>query len=1188
MNIKEMFRDDIQRVINGVVQVGDKEEATLYQQLTEYVVTRELRTHFVNFFNNYARTGHDKLDRIGVWISGFFGSGKSHFLKMLSYLLSNQPVRGEYPLEIFREKLELDAQTMADIERCCGGNTRTLLFNIGTESPDNRDKGVIIRIFAKLFYNMLGYCGNNLAVVELEKALDRKGKLAEFAAECERQTGESWEECRKSVLMEDEGVAAALVKTMGMSEAAAMQQVHNAGGMGKKAELSVRELVDDICAWLEKQPADFRLLFMADEVGQYIGNDRQMLLDLQSLLEELGSRCAGRVWVVCTGQEALDEVILKVRTDEFSRIQARFYSRLSLSSTSVEEVICKRLLTKTPPAAKRLSEVYAANAAVLRNLFAFKETRADVRGFADEAQFISVYPFIPYQFRTLQRVFSEIRKHGNAGMHLAHGERSMLSGFQDTACALIGQDELALAPFYCFYDTVQTFLGSDIRLVIDRAERAADENEGLLAEDVPLLKLLFLIRYIDDIPSTLDNLVILMADRIDVDPIALRARIKDSLARLHRENYISLMAGRYTFLTDEEQDIAKEINATAVEPAAIIQSIGSELFSNIYRKPRYRRGTRDFTLVTKVDNLYTGSSTGDLPLTVFTQAMDWDAFTPIALQGDSRGRAIICLKSGNYFDYVERAQKIRKFVRQRNPSEMHQSVREIIEARQREAAELEESARTELAKSIQAAECYIHEELVRVPACSSAAARLDAVLEELFVRLFDKHGEMETHFSEEEVRAFINAREPQWLPGQEGEQPLLPNLRAQERILTFLATQQRSFSSTSFADVRERFRKAPYGWSESDMAYTVALLIRQQKVDAMHAGTTLSSQNARLADLLLNTRQAEQLTLKLHVSLPDREMRALRALMQDYAHGAPMPSGSEEEIFAYVDEQLRLSHEAFRQALATYDAHPWYPGRQPVQEGAALLRDILSLANDHRAMLTKMLDNADTMLDCQDALTNSCYFFTNQSTLFNQCRELVLLIDGDYGCLDASPEGQQVLEEMKAILATGDGSVFSRVPQLNKKKATLQAIHDELLTQKKNEVLAAIEESCAELRALAAEDDSRASLLPEAEQRLHAFRQDAQSATQLSQLSTMCGRIYTSRDAYACRMQEERAPQRLGGMPVTEEDIPLPPPCRKLSFNSLFRTAVLSSEQDVEHYLSELRVRLLKEVKSGEPVQIER
>ena len=94
MHIQNMFEHDINRNINGVVKVGDIDENLVEQELKEYVVAKELQGHFSTFFRNYERSLDEPTSKTGVWISGFFGSGKSHFLKMLSYLLSNSVVIG--------------------------------------------------------------------------------------------------------------------------------------------------------------------------------------------------------------------------------------------------------------------------------------------------------------------------------------------------------------------------------------------------------------------------------------------------------------------------------------------------------------------------------------------------------------------------------------------------------------------------------------------------------------------------------------------------------------------------------------------------------------------------------------------------------------------------------------------------------------------------------------------------------------------------------------------------------------------------------------------------------------------------------------------------------------------------------------------------------------------------------------
>ena len=315
--------------------------------------------------------------------------------------------------------------------------------------------------------------------------------------------------------------------------------------------------------------------------------DTDMLLNLQSLTEKLGSECQGRVGVICTGQEAIDEII-KVRADEFSRIQARFKTRLSLTSSSVDEVIQKRILKKTPEATARLETLYNTNDSVLRNLFSFTDSVLDIKGYTGPNEFAVNFPFVPYQFIIMQKVFAEIRKHGNSGKHLSGGERSMLSGFQEAAQKIQECDEHALVPYFRFYDTVHTFLDGSIRRVIERCQKAAESNLGIEAQDVDVLKLLYLVRYIDDVKSNLDNIVILMANDLRTDKITMRASIAASLDRLMSQNYIARTGDTYNFLTDEEQDIQREIKNTPVDTASIFERIGHMIFADIYTPQNYR------------------------------------------------------------------------------------------------------------------------------------------------------------------------------------------------------------------------------------------------------------------------------------------------------------------------------------------------------------------------------------------------------------------------------------------------------------------------------------------------------------------------------------------------------------------------------------------------------------------------
>ena len=528
MKIHDMFKKDINRDINGVIKVAQDDEQSLEQELSEYIITRELRRHFRTFFDNYSKAIDLPTANIGVWISGFFGSGKSHFLKILSYLLENREICGRKAIDYFKDKFD-DPMMYAAAVKCASVPTESILFNIDIEAPE-KNKTAVLRVFAKMFYKHCGFCGNDLKVARLERFIEKQGKTEEFRTAFESINGEPWIETRDSFAFFEDDVVDVLQSVLGMSEQAARNWFNGE----ETNEISIAQLVQRSRTMLTERRKISAFCFMIDEVGQYIGDDGDLMLNLQSLVEELGVRCGGKVWVMVTSQEAIDSVV-HVAGDDFSKIQGRFNTRLSLSSSSVDEVIKKRVLAKIDEAAQLLRMVYDKQYAVLRNLYTFNNAVLDIKGFSDSAEFVSTFPFVPYQFIIIQKVLAEIRKHGNSGKHLSGGERSMLSGFQEAAQNVQDRDENTLVPFHMFYDTVHTFLESAIRRVIIRCQDAADNGNGLEQQDVNVLKLLYLIRYIDDIKANIDNISILMIDDIRVDKIALRDSVTKSLERLLKE-----------------------------------------------------------------------------------------------------------------------------------------------------------------------------------------------------------------------------------------------------------------------------------------------------------------------------------------------------------------------------------------------------------------------------------------------------------------------------------------------------------------------------------------------------------------------------------------------------------------------------------------------------------------------------
>lgn len=697
MKIQSMFQKDINRDINGVVKVAQDDEKSLHQELSEYIITKELLRHFRTFFDNYTKAIDQPTDKMGVWISGFFGSGKSHFLKMLSYLLANQEVQGIPAIDYFKDKFD-DPMMYAQAVKCVSIPTESILFNIDIEGPLNKDKTAVLRTFAKMFYNHCGFYGDDLKIAKLERFIDRQGKTEEFRQKFEEVNGGPWVETRDSFAFFEDDVVEVLQSVLGMSEQAARNWFNGE----ETNELSIAQLVSDIKEYVDSKGDKFRLLFMVDEVGQYIGDDGDLMINLQSLVEELGAKCMGKVWVMVTSQEAIDSVV-KIAGDDFSKIQGRFNTRLSLSSSSVDEVIKKRVLAKTEEADQLLHMVYDKEQAVLKNLFVFNDSVLDIKGFADGGEFAATFPFVPYQFIIIQKVLAEIRKHGNSGKHLSGGERSMLSGFQEAAQKVQEKDENALLPFYLFYDTVHTFLESAIRRVIDRCQNAADNHDGIEPQDVAVLKLLYLVRYIDDIKANIDNIATLMVDDIRTDKIALRASVTASLERLQSQNYVSRNGDTYAFLTDEEQDVAVDIKNTVVDSAQITQSIAQTVFGEIYPTKKFKHGRYDFAYDQYIDETLNGSASGGIRLRIITVASDHykDSDQQLIMESQVNNEAIVVLSGDTpYYDELEQAMKIRKYVKQKNVSQLPETIQDIIRKRQQQARHLEDRAKGYLEKPL--------------------------------------------------------------------------------------------------------------------------------------------------------------------------------------------------------------------------------------------------------------------------------------------------------------------------------------------------------------------------------------------------------------------------------------------------------------------------------------------------------
>ncbi len=1181
MKIGDMFADDINRKINGVIKVDQAADDVTWQELNEYVITRELKKHFITFFNYYGDAFDQPTADMGVWISGFFGSGKSHFLKMLSYLLENKEVKGIRSVERFRKKFEDDPATFMLIDRATKGPTETILFNIDIEGFSNKDKTAVLRVFAKMFYNHLGFYGENLKVAMMERYIDQQGKTEEFRKVFEEKKGKSWLEMRRAFAFNGKFIIPTLMEVLDMSEDDA-----KAWFSDKTAtEISIAQLVEDMKAYVDTKPANFRLLFMIDEVGQYVGTDTDMLLNLQSLTEKIGSECEGKIWVICTGQEAIDEII-KVRADEFSRIQARFKTRLSLTSSSVDEVIQKRILKKKPEAVQDLETVYEQADSVLRNLFSFSGAILDIKGYSGPGEFTENFPFVPYQFIIMQKVFAEIRKHGNSGKHLSGGERSMLSGFQEAAQKIQEKDEYALVPFFRFYDTVHTFLDGSIRRVIERCQKAADNGDGIEQQDVDVLKLLYLIRYIDDIPSNLDNIVILMADDIRVDKIIMREAVRGCLDRLMSQNYIGRTGDTYNFLTDEEQDIQREIRDTNVDTASIVERIAQMIYGDIFTTKKFRYGKYDFAFDQMVDGITVGVATGGMRLRFLTVATDAIEKTDYRLMAESKGKeAIVVLADTPYYESLESAMKIRKYVKQRNVSQLPKSVQKIISDQQDEAGKYELSAMTELQNAIEGAQFYVDGEHLEIKA-GNAKSKIDQSLEYLVVHVYSKLDLITNNAgSDADIIAVLTGAVTA-LPGME------PNRDAASAMEEYLEMQDAKKLPTSMADVQSKYSAIPYGWKEIDIAVVAAQLIYSQKVTIKYAGNTIQPDDPKLPDMLRKKSEIGKTSISKRKTISATMMRDVKAMLREYFDVMDVPD-DEDGLIRFVTEKFSKQRDHYASLDARYDGHK-YPDRALVQEAIHLMDDVLSQKKDNIALIERMLKKEDALFDNKEAMSNGIEnFFKTQVTVFDQAVQFEKSLHDDLDRIVENEEAHKALNTIRLITMVQTGSKFNynRIRELNPLMDTVRTAHDKMLEEKRAEVLETVRQ-CMEATHTAANGDSKASQLIEKSDRY--FSQCKEKIAELNSLALL--------DAMFLPMCQYKDDTVSNIESVLTPPAPKPPvqpmqpgkeavPAKKKvvrAYNRqiVFPAKTLQSDADIDDYVEKIRSQLKQLLKNCDEIKL--
>lgn len=543
-SILELFDRPLDRRIEEVIKVDQANDDDVYNELTEYVVTDAIKGHYLEVLDHFWDTRQKPHEGIGVWISGFFGSGKSSFAKILGYILGSRKVKGRPAWEIFSDQAADDKIRL--LLRQINEHIPTLpvIFDISTDRGVTSGSEKITEITYKAFLRELGY-SDDLDLAELEIALESAGRLDEFKERYEKIYAQTWEDGRDYIGFA-KSEASAVMHEM---DSRTYPQADTWALTTRNVDITPNQFAERAFGLLKiRRPGIDRVLFVVDEVGQYVSRSSDKMQDLQGLVQAFGRVGKGKGWIVVTSQEKLDEVVgsLDDKKIELARLIDRFPVKVDLGPADITEVTSRRLLTKKPGAEKFLKDMYNQVKGSLGIHTALEGTAR--RNDLSATAFARLYPFLPYQIDLIIDVVSGLRRQPGASRHTGGSNRTIIKLAQQAVIhpkvklgrfppgELVTMDKI--------YDLIDGNISYEKKMdIADIGKTFGDKSI------IPkVAKTVCLMQFVRNLPCTAENIAAVLYPNIDQKPIlkevqeAVDILLANQKIRLGEEGYELLTA----------------------------------------------------------------------------------------------------------------------------------------------------------------------------------------------------------------------------------------------------------------------------------------------------------------------------------------------------------------------------------------------------------------------------------------------------------------------------------------------------------------------------------------------------------------------------------------------------------------------------------------------------------------------
>jgi len=1166
--LRNIFAKPVDRPIDGVIKADD--EASLRIELDEYVITDEIGKRletFLDAYNNYDTAN-------GVWISGFFGSGKSHLLKMLALLMENREVDGTRAFDIFEEKLTDQPMLLGALRKAVSVPSKSILFNIDQKADviSKTDVDALLSVFQKVFDEACGYYGKLPHIAQFERDLDDRGQLAAFKDAYAAAAGKPWERGREQAALERKNIATAFASVTGGDPADVADIL---GQYRADTRVSIEDFANKVKAWIDKQAPKFRLNFFVDEVGQYIAENVKLMTNLQTIAESLNTKCKGQAWVIVTSQQDMEAIIgdgKAFQSQDFSKIMARFGVKMPLNSADVAEVIQRRLLSKTDEGQVRLGNLHDREENNLKTLFDFTDGSIKLKNFDGRAHFVSSYPFPPYQYMLFQMAITSLSQH-NAfeGKHSSVGERSMLGVFQEVAKKMADQPVGGLDTFDLMFEGIRTALKSAVQQSIQIAEKEIQDIDPFA---VRVLKALFLVKYVKEFKPTVRNISVLLLSEFDTDQVKQRRKIEEALSFLERNTLIQRNGEVYEFLTNEEKDVEAEIKALDVDPSELSKEMETLAFDTIlrHRKIKHLTTGNEYSFSRKLDDHLLGREY-ELSINVISPFND-DVASPEAVRMRNMSReelAVVLQPDVRFIRDLTLFKQTDKFIRQARAGSQQPGRDRIVAEKGDQNSRRYKDLELRLRKLMAEARMFVRGDELDIGGeepQDRIVKGFQGLVDKVYVNLPMLRG---VTYAEADI---LKAATPEsGLFGNNGE----GLTEAEQDVLNYVQSQARNGVKVSVKYLTERFGGKPYGWPTTAILCLAASLSGKGKLEARSDGTVL--ERAELAKALNNSHALANILLTPQTEFTSAQIRKAKELYKEL-FDLPSDGTDARTIGAEWLESTRTLSEDLGKMLAQKAQYPFVVALEPLATKIAGM-----VGKPATWYITEPAAQEDDLLDAKEEVLDKIRSFMGgaQREIYDDAREFLRDQEANISYVDAA--AGEALARALADPACYKGTAIQSL------KSDLYGLKDRVeltVLEERKAVIAAVEDCAAkvtqtpEFQALSADDqahikrniDSHKSGLDSV--KMIPILRDRANGAKLDLLPRILAEVE--------RLNRPVVDPKLvpPGPPKSE-----PPQTTYVNASEIkvgFAKPYLTEEADVEQYVQEMKKTLLEQIRAGKKV----